>query len=70
MPNVILRQQSDGLYCYIAKRDLEERVVQIEFEQHDCWGGTIELAGGQRWYLPPQPELPHFPFKIRLSRAE
>ncbi|MFM2484280.1 putative nitrogen fixation protein NifT [Celerinatantimonas yamalensis] len=69
MANVILRQQSDGLYCYIAKRDLEARVVQIEFEKADCWGGRLELADGQAWYLAPQPAVPSFPFKVRLSRG-
>ena len=31
MPNVMFSQQADGLYCYIAKRDLEARIVTMEF---------------------------------------
>ncbi|MFM2478493.1 putative nitrogen fixation protein NifT [Celerinatantimonas sp. MCCC 1A17872] len=69
MPNVILREQADGLYCYIAKRDLEAKIVDIEFEQPDCWGGRLELADGQAWYMAPQTAIPKFPFKVRLSRA-
>ena len=28
MPNIMFRQHDDGLYCYIAKRDLEAKVAQ------------------------------------------
>ncbi|MFM2481679.1 putative nitrogen fixation protein NifT [Celerinatantimonas sp. YJH-8] len=69
MPNVIFRQQTDGLYAYIAKRDLEAKVVNIEFDSPDHWGGKIELANGQSWFLTPQPRMPSFPITLRLSRA-
>lgn len=69
MPNVIFRQQTDGLYAYIAKRDLEAKVVEVEFEDADNWGGRIDLANGQSYFLKPQPQTPSFPVTLRLSRA-
>ncbi len=41
MPNVMFRQQADGLYCYIAKRDLEAKITSMEFESAECWGGGL-----------------------------
>lgn len=38
MPNIMFRQHDDGLYCYIAKRDLEAKVAQLEFDADDNWG--------------------------------
>lgn len=68
MPNVMFRQHSDGLYCYIAKRDLEAKVLQIEHVQDDNWGGQVDLENGESYYLEPQPK-PSLPATIRLKRA-
>lgn len=38
MPIVIFRERNAQLYCYIAKQDLEARVIGIEFDSQDCWG--------------------------------
>jgi nitrogen fixation protein NifT len=70
MPNIMFRQQADGLYCYIAKRDLETKITAIEFEQEDCWGGRIDLADGQSFYLAPLAAMPSLPTTLRLTRAQ
>lgn len=69
MPNIMLREQDDGLYGYIAKKDLEEKIVSIEFEEETNWGGTIELADGQKFFMTPQASIPKFPVTIRMTRG-
>jgi nitrogen fixation protein len=31
----------EALYAYIAKQDLEARVLQVEHDETDRWGGAI-----------------------------
>ena len=68
MPNIMFRQHDDGLYCYIAKRDLEAKVAQLEFEQDDNWGGRVDLDNGEAYFLEPQENL-HCQSALRLKRA-
>lgn len=68
MPNVMFRQHPDGLYCYIAKRDLEAKVAQLEFVEEAHWGGQIDLDNGESYYLEPQ-DKPSLPATLRLRRA-
>lgn len=70
MPNVMFRQQADGLYCYIAKRDLETRITAMEFDQADRWGGRIDLEDGQAFYLAPLASKPNLPATLRVTRAD
>lgn len=69
MPNVMLSQQADGLYCYIAKKDLEARITRLEFQQEDCWGGRFELDDGQSFYLPPLAQIPSLPATFRVTKS-
>ena len=69
MPNVMFRQQADGLYCYIAKRDLETRISSLEFSGDDCWGGRIDLDDGQSFYLQPLSKKPSLPATLRVTRS-
>ncbi|MGE0973357.1 putative nitrogen fixation protein NifT (plasmid) [Klebsiella sp. WOUb02] len=68
MPIVIFRERGADLYAYIAKQDLEARVIQIEHNDVDRWGGAISLEGGGRYYVNPQPERPAFPISLRATR--
>jgi hypothetical protein len=45
MPIVIFRERGADLYAYIAKQDLEARVIQIEHNDAERWGGAISLEG-------------------------
>ncbi|STT07147.1 protein nifT [Klebsiella michiganensis] len=45
MPIVIFRERGADLYAYIAKQDLEARVLQIEHNDAERWGGAISLEG-------------------------
>ena len=69
MPNVMFRQQADGLYCYIAKRDLEAKVSSLEFASEECWGGRIDLEDGQSFYLTPLDKMPNLPATLRVTKA-
>ena len=66
---VIFRQREQALYCYIAKLDLEAKVVCIEFDKAEHWGGRIELEGGRVYHIHPQEPKPVFPVALRATRA-
>ena len=55
---VMLRRTARGLSAYVAKKDLEEDVVESEHET--IWGGWIRLQNG--WIL----ELPQMAHDTRL----
>jgi nitrogen fixation protein NifT len=56
---MIRKSRAGVLSAYIAKKDLEEPIV--EFELPELWGGLIKLANGWWLALPamdPATELP------------
>lgn len=55
---VMLRRNGGVLSAYVAKKDLEEPVVEMEKET--MWGGWVKLANG--WVL----ELPDMAADTRL----
>lgn len=69
MPIVIFRERGADLYAYIAKQDLEARVIQIEHNDAERWGGAISLEGGRHYYVNPQPGRPVFPISLRATRS-
>lgn len=69
MPNVMIRQSKDGqLSFYIPKKDLEEKVVSIEHNTQNLWGGEVVLADGSSYYIDPLNEPPKLPMTIRVKR--
>ncbi|TAN48868.1 MAG: putative nitrogen fixation protein NifT [Methylococcaceae bacterium] len=71
MPEVMFRKgDNDQLIFYVAKKDLEETVVSLEFQQPDKWGGEMVLSDGQRYYLAPLDAPPKLPITLRVKRAE
>ncbi|NMP26636.1 putative nitrogen fixation protein NifT [Rahnella sp. SAP-1] len=70
MPMVIFRLRDNSLYCYIAKQDLEAKVLELEHNLPECWGGRISLEGGKAYYIAPQPAIPRFPVSLRATRSE
>lgn len=68
MPSVMIRKaENGGLSFYVAKKDLEESITSIEFDQDDKWGGEVELGDGSRYYLEPGPK-PALPVTLRAKR--
>ena len=48
---VMIRKMPDGrMSAYVAKKDLEEPIV--EMEKPEMWGGVVTLANGWRLELP------------------
>lgn len=68
MPVVIFRQRGADLYCYIAKQDLEAKVVHVEHDSAESWGGLVTLEGGKRYNVTLQAGRPLFPLSMRASR--
>lgn len=55
---VMIRKNAGEYSAYVAKKDLEEAIV--ETEKTDLWGGWVKLANG--WVL----ELPEMAADTRL----
>lgn len=68
MPVVTFRERNAQLYCYIAKQDLEARVLTVEQDSPESWGGVISLEGGRRYRVTVQPGKPAFPLSLRATR--
>jgi nitrogen fixation protein NifT len=48
---VMIRKMPDGrMSAYVAKKDLEEPIV--EMEKPEMWGGVVTLSNGWRLELP------------------
>ncbi len=70
MPSVMIRRNAEGqLTFYIAKKDLEETVVSLEYDSPERWGGTVELGDGSRYYIDPLSTPPNLPTTLRARRA-
>jgi len=67
---VMLRQKPTGeMTLYVAKKDLEDVVTSIEFDQPDKWGGTITIGDGTSFYIDPLDCPPKMPISLRARRG-
>ncbi|MBF0447425.1 MAG: putative nitrogen fixation protein NifT [Magnetococcales bacterium] len=70
MPKIILSKNDEGtLICYVPKRDLEAKVVGLEFEEPARWGGTLTLEDGTKLFIEPLKATPNLPMEIRATRG-
>ena len=70
MPNVMIRVRDDGgLLFYIAKKDQEDVIANVETDTDAEWGGEIELTDGSKYYIDPISPKPSFPTTLRFKRA-
>ena len=70
MPSVMLRENEKGdLTLYVPKRDLEDTVASIEFDESDAWGGELTLADGSSFIIDKLPGKPDLPITIRARRG-
>jgi nitrogen fixation protein NifT len=53
MAKVMLRESDGVIYFYVAKKDMEETIESIEFDSDEKWGGEVELANGETWWIKP-----------------
>jgi len=56
MAKVMLREENNEICFYIAKKDMEETIVKIEFNSNENWGGEVELSNGETWWIQPGPK--------------
>ena len=54
----MLRVNDEGkTLFYIAKRDMEEIIVDVEFDSDEKWGGNVNLTNGDVWFIEPQKKM-------------
>ena len=62
-----IARRGDVFSVYVAKKDLEETVVEVE--KPDLWGGWIELANGWRLQLPELAANTRLPITVDARRV-
>lgn len=66
---VMIRKNHAGVFsAYMAKKDLEEPIVQMD--NPGLWGGVITLANGWRLELPAQEAGATFPRTVEVRKLE
>lgn len=64
---VMIRKNSAGeLSAYVAKKDLEEPI--IEMDKPEMWGGSITLANGWKLALPEMAQDTRLPITVEARR--
>lgn len=63
---VMMRKSGSVLSAYVAKKDLEEPVV--EMEKAEMWGGWIKLANGWKLELPEMAADTRLPITVEARK--
>ncbi len=64
---VMIRRNSSGvLSAYVAKKDLEEPIVEVE--KPEMWGGLVTLANGWRLELPALDAATTLPITVEARK--
>lgn len=64
---ITIRKGADGTYeGYIAKKDLEAKVVQSDTPH--VWGGLITLDNGWRFEMPDLPPDTRLPLTVEARK--
>jgi nitrogen fixation protein NifT len=66
MKIMIRRNHSGVLSAYVAKKDLEEPIVEVE--KPEMWGGLITLANGWRLELPAMDAATTLPITVEARK--
>jgi nitrogen fixation protein NifT len=66
MKIMIRRSPEIGLSIYVPKKDLEEPIVESEFEA--LWGGWIRIANGWVLDLPTMAEDTRLPITVNARK--
>ena len=66
MKVMIRRNHSGVLSAYVAKKDLEEPIV--EGEKREMWGGLVTLANGWRLELPAMDAATTLPITVEARK--
>ncbi len=63
---VMVRKAGGQYTIYVAKKDLEEPIV--EMEKPDLWGGWIKVANGWTLDLPDLPADTRLPITVEAKK--
>jgi nitrogen fixation protein NifT len=64
---IMIRRSSTGvLSAYVAKKDLEEPIVEVE--KPEMWGGLVTLANGWRLQLPTMDAATTLPITVEARK--
>ena len=63
---VTLRKVGDRFEVYVPKKDMEEKVV--EMEKPGLWGGVIRVSNGWRFQLPDMPADTPMPITVEARK--
>ena len=66
MKIMIRRNHSGVLSAYVAKKDMEEPIV--EGEKPEMWGGLVTLANGWRLELPAMDAATTLPITVEARK--
>lgn len=53
MAKVMLAERNGKTTFYVAKKDMEEVIVSLEFDTDEKWGGEVVLENGEKWHFEP-----------------
>lgn len=70
MANIMIRRGNEGYVFYMPKRDIEDRIVSMEFDSPEKWGGEIRLGNGGAYYIEPQKAPERLPYSVRAKRID
>ena len=65
---IMLRKTGESYSVYVAKKDLEEKVVEMEKPQ--LWGGKVTLANGWTFQLPEMAPDTRLPISVEARRLD
>ena len=65
---IMLRKTGEVYSVYVAKKDLEEKIVTME--NPGLWGGTVTLANGWVFQLPEMAADTRLPVSVEARRLE
>ncbi len=66
MKVMIRRSPEAGLSIYVPKKDLEEPIVETQYES--LWGGWIRIANGWILYLPEMAAETQLPITVNARK--
>ena len=66
MKVMIRRNKAGVLSAYVAKKDLEEPIVEVE--KPEMWGGLVTLANGWRLELPAMDAATTLPITVEARK--
>ncbi|HYG91810.1 MAG TPA: putative nitrogen fixation protein NifT [Azospirillum sp.] len=65
---VMVRKSGEQYTIYVAKKDLEEAIV--EMEKPGLWGGQVKIANGWTLELPEMPPDTRLPITVEAKKLE